>query len=113
MEVSQNGSARGRHNAVNEAMGDFVKDLSRQFGRLVVDATGLTGRYDFLLAWSPDVPALDNAAAGPPVASTPDPESGPTLMSAIQQQLGLRLESKKGPVEILNVESFEKSPTEN
>ncbi len=115
MEISQSGTARGRHNAVAEAIEDFVKGLSRSFGRLVVDATGLKGRYDFLLEWTPELTGAESAvaAAREPVASAPDPDIRPTLMGAIQQQLGLKLESKKGPVEILVIESFNKVPTEN
>ena len=112
MEIPPGGMARGQHNAVAESMEEFAKQLSRQFARSVVDATGLKGRYDFLLSWSQDVPGI-NPGPPPNAASTPDPDSGPSLIFAIQQQLGLRLESKKGPVEILVIESFEKLPTEN
>jgi uncharacterized protein (TIGR03435 family) len=112
MEVRQGSSTgHGMHNAVAETMQDFAKQLSRQLGRQVVNSTGLNGRYDFLLAWSEDASA---ASPGPPsAASTPDPDAAPALIPAIQQQLGLRLEPKRGPVEFLVIESFAKVPTEN
>src|SRR5258708_40064630 len=68
MMMIRNGTAEGRYNAVNVAMEDFVKDLSRQLSRLVVDATGLKGKYDFLLTWTADMPGMDGAGGrgGPP-----------------------------------------------
>jgi len=74
---------------------DFASAVARQLRRPVTDATGLTGRYDFDLSWTVD----DNPDA-------------PTLSSAIQS-LGLKLESRKEPVEVVVVEHVEKSPTEN
>jgi uncharacterized protein (TIGR03435 family) len=76
----------------------------------ITDATGLTGNYDIAMCWAPENTA--GAAAGPngvPVAM----ESGPTLQQAVQDQLGLRLESKKAPVEVIVVEHAEKLPTDN
>jgi uncharacterized protein (TIGR03435 family) len=65
-------------------------------GRTVVDKTGLTGIYDIDLTWTPDST----------VASTE--LSGPSLFTAIQEQLGLKLEAGKGPVEVIVVDSAEK-----
>jgi uncharacterized protein (TIGR03435 family) len=68
--------------------------------RPVIDQTGLKGRYDFTLEWTPDnVPPGDATA--------------PSLFTAVQEQLGLKLESRKAPVEIIIVDSAEKNPTEN
>jgi uncharacterized protein (TIGR03435 family) len=77
--------------------------LSGQLGRPVIDATGLTGEYDISLYWIPQRP--DSIAADDP--------NGPDLMTALQQQLGLRLEPKKGPIEVLVVDHAEKTPTAN
>jgi uncharacterized protein (TIGR03435 family) len=77
--------------------------LSRQVGRTVVDQTGLTGRYDFNLTWTPEdaaVPGLQPAASGL--------DQGPSLFSAISEQLGLKLESIKGPVDVLVIDHVEK-----
>ncbi len=119
---SMNGSPRARFNASSESMQEFATTVSNQVGRPVVDATGLKGKYDFILSWSPEgmrigpapAPSSIGGAAGDagPAASAPEP-SGPTLMTAIQEQLGLKLESKKGPVDILVIEHCEKVPTEN
>jgi uncharacterized protein (TIGR03435 family) len=120
MLLAPGGGAQGRFNAIDEPIAAFVKDLTRQFGRFVVDSTGLTGRYDFNLTYSTDVPAGAGSkvaaagAAAPPAAAPSDPEQdyGPNLLGAVQA-LGFKLESKKGPVELLVVDHFEKVPAEN
>lgn len=92
----------------------LVDRLSREVGRKVVDKTGLTGAYDFTLQWTPDRPVQGFAPAEDkqgPAAPAPD-SSGPSIFTALQEQLGLKLESQKGPVETLVIESIEK-PSEN
>jgi uncharacterized protein (TIGR03435 family) len=84
-------------------MSSFANTLSGQMQRVVVDRTGLTGGWDFELAFAAERPA--NLPAGvelPPV----DP-GAPSLVTAIQEQLGLRLQSTKGPVEVLVVDRIE------
>jgi uncharacterized protein (TIGR03435 family) len=81
----------------------LVDMLASQTGRPVVDATGLTGEYEFSLYWIPRPP--DSLAADDP--------NGPDLIAALQQQLGLKLEPKKGPIEVLVVDRVEKIPTAN
>ena len=69
--------------------------LSRELGHPVNDETGLSGQYDFKLDWTPDAELADgsnNAAAGP------------SIFAALTDQLGLRLESKKGPVQVYVIE---------
>jgi bla regulator protein BlaR1 len=95
---------------------NLVRHLTRQLGRTVVDKTGLTGRYDFTLKWTPDE-TLGGAPKGPQsgqagVGDTPPTDSSPSLFTALQEQLGLKLESQKGPVEILVIDHVEK-PSEN
>ena len=69
----------------------------RELGsRKVVDQTGLTGKYDLKLKWAPDT----------------DPSGGPSLFSAIKEQLGLKLISIKAPVEVLVIDHVER-PSEN
>jgi uncharacterized protein (TIGR03435 family) len=70
-------------------------------GRPVSDATGLKGKYDFILRW------LDDHGR----QSTDD--NGPNIFEALQAQLGLKLESKKTMVDTLVVDHIEKTPTEN
>jgi uncharacterized protein (TIGR03435 family) len=82
--------------------------LSNILGRKVLDKTGLTGDYDMALKWTPDdyqPPPLR------PNAPPPDPNS-PSIFTALQEQLGLKLESSKGPVEVIVVDSVQK-PSEN
>jgi uncharacterized protein (TIGR03435 family) len=81
--------------------------LSRQFERDVLNRTDFPGKYDFQLDWTPD--------AGPcPAAEGPDGATAnlPSIFTAVQQQLGLKLESSKGPVEILVIDHVER-PSEN
>jgi uncharacterized protein (TIGR03435 family) len=75
--------------------------LSGRLSRTVVDKTGLTGKYDLLLTWSPD----DGSAAG-------SDSSAPSLFTALQEQLGLKLQPAKGPVQTLVVDHIE-MPSEN
>ena len=106
-------------------VGTLVNFLQQQVGREVVDKTGLTGLFDFTLEFSRDglpSPGLPGLPPGPfPGGPGPGPGPGaapstsadpvPSLFTAIQD-LGLRLESAKGPVEVLILESVQK-PTEN
>jgi uncharacterized protein (TIGR03435 family) len=89
--------------------------LSNQLGRNVIDRTGLTDDYDFKLEWTPDIsqppdPGEKGFGEGPEKAPT-DP-GGPSLFSAVQEQLGLKLEPQKGSVETVVIDRVEK-PTEN
>jgi uncharacterized protein (TIGR03435 family) len=90
----------------------LVDWLSKQFRLPVTDKTGLTGKFDFTLEFAPQPPG-----ALPPPGSVERPdapdESGPNLMTAVQQQLGLKLEPRKIPVDILIVDKADKIPTEN
>jgi uncharacterized protein (TIGR03435 family) len=73
----------------------LVSTLSRELGQTVLDKTGLTSKYDYMLQWAPDNRQLDS--------------NGPSLTTAIQEQLGLKLESGKGPVEILMIDHVERA----
>ena len=94
---------------------DIARLLAQQLGRKVVDNTGLTANYDFTLKWTPDEgqgPAFRGPEGSPGTGSTSAPETGPSIFTAVQEQLGLKLESQKGPVEILVIDHVEK-PSEN
>jgi uncharacterized protein (TIGR03435 family) len=82
------------------ALADFARNLAPMTGRFVIDRTGLTGSYDLDLKWTPDQ-ALAGAAAG---AAT----DGTSLFAALQEQLGLKLEAQRAPVEVLVIESAER-----
>jgi uncharacterized protein (TIGR03435 family) len=83
--------------------------LASQVGRPIIDKTNLAGTYDFSLKFAPPQPT--SVAAGANADSATEPV-GPSLFTAIQEQLGLKLESTKGPVEVLVIDSVQK-PTEN
>jgi uncharacterized protein (TIGR03435 family) len=93
-------------------MAALATTLSRTYvsllGRNVIDATGLTGPYDVHLKWAMD--SL-SAPAGPNV-TPPSDATGPSIFTALQEQLGLKLESTKGPVEVLVLDHVER-PSEN
>jgi uncharacterized protein (TIGR03435 family) len=80
---------------------DFAERIAGFLGGPIQNETGLMGKYDILLYW-----ITDNA-------SQPDEESGPTLSSAVQSQLGLKLEPNKTDVSVLVVDHADKMPTGN
>jgi len=79
--------------AANTSMAMLANYIGNRLGAMVVDKTGLTGVYDFKLDWAPD--------------ERPD-SSAPSLVTALRDQLGLRLESGKNPVEVLVIDSIER-----
>jgi uncharacterized protein (TIGR03435 family) len=99
----------GFRNASNQmagkkiTMSHFTANLSKYLGRAVMDKTGLDGAYDISLQWTPD----ETQAFSPTGPAAAD-SSGPSISSAVQEQLGLRLESAKGPVEVLVIDHAEK-----
>jgi uncharacterized protein (TIGR03435 family) len=95
-------------NAANWSL--FVRFLSQRLDRPVVDRTGLSGRYDFLLQWTPEVGEARVDPGGNPLPAADT--TGSSIFSAVQEQLGLRLESAKGPVEVLVIDRAE-MPDEN
>jgi uncharacterized protein (TIGR03435 family) len=72
----------------------------------VVDKTGLDGTYDISLHWMPD--ETQAFLAPPEQAAPPADSSGLSIFTAVQEQLGLRLESQKGPVEVLVIDRAER-----
>jgi uncharacterized protein (TIGR03435 family) len=90
--------------ARNATMGDLASLMQRAIlDRPVVDKTGLQGRYDFDLEWAPD-----ETQFGGEVAAAPAEAPSAPLFSAIQQQLGLKLEATRGPINALVVDSVER-----
>jgi uncharacterized protein (TIGR03435 family) len=103
-------------------LGNMVGMIRQQVGRPIVDKTELKGLYDFVLRFSPEgLPNFPGVIAAPPpqppqggaptVPAAPAAEPLPSIFTALQD-LGLRLESAKGPVEVLVIDSVQK-PTEN
>lgn len=107
---------RGLISAQQIPMSTLATQLSQALGRSVIDETGLKGNYDVKLEWTPDTSERRGMGDGDPRPSSeappaPDP-AGPSLFTALQEQLGLKLEGRKGPVEILVIDHVEK-PSEN
>jgi uncharacterized protein (TIGR03435 family) len=84
--------------------GDLAGSLSFFLGRLVLDKTALTGKYDIALQWTPE--PVQTQSAAPPEAGPP------SIFTALQEQLGLKLESAKGPVKTLVIDHGAR-PSEN
>jgi uncharacterized protein (TIGR03435 family) len=86
--------------------------LSSTLGRYVANETGLDGPFDFTLQWTPDATQVAGKLAVPDAPAADDTDSGTSIFTALTEQLGLRLESKKGPVPVLVVEKVTR-PEEN
>jgi uncharacterized protein (TIGR03435 family) len=95
-------NGRGSFDASNASMADIARMFSFQLGRVVVDKTGITGEFPVHLKFAPD-----EVAGVPPPA-----DAGPSFFTAVQEQLGLKVESAKGPVEVLIIDHAEK-PSED
>lgn len=90
-------SGCGQMTGTSASMADLIVTLARELRRPVQDRTGLAARYDFQLRWAPD--------AGPCADANAD---GASIFTSIQEQLGLKLEAAKGPVEIIVVDKAAK-----
>ncbi|HWG38581.1 MAG TPA: TIGR03435 family protein [Terriglobales bacterium] len=87
---------------------NLPKFLARQLGRPVIDKTGITGEYEMRLIWQPVAGEAMAAAVGSAAAQ----EGGPSIFTALEEQLGLRLEAAKAPVEVLVIDRISR-PTPN
>jgi len=94
----------GKLTAQGVPLRNLTEQLSRFLNRPVLDKTGLTGVFDFTMEWSPEGKTTDEAG---------DLPVGPSLFTAVQEQLGLKLESRRAPVEILVVDRGERVPAGN
>lgn len=95
---TQRNNGKVRMKCVGVPISILASNLGNQLGRIVVDKTGLKGAYDFQGAWE--------------LETSSDSSGGPSIFTAVREQLGLRLESAKGPVEVLVIDSVERA-TEN
>jgi len=95
---SQNGTNRAL-DGKGVSMGALANAIARTVQRSVIDKTGLTGAYDLHLQWT-DAP-LNNTP-------TPETSDGPSIFKAVTEQLGLKLESAKGPVEVIVIDRIER-----
>ena len=93
-------------------MSGLTQFLTQVTGRIVHDKTGLTGLYDFELRFDPQVlmamlPQLGINVPGRRDRQSAASSDSPALLTALQEQLGLKLDSQKGPVEVLVIDSAE------
>jgi uncharacterized protein (TIGR03435 family) len=116
-------SPKGRAFSGQMTLAALVAALSQMLDRPVVDLSGVKGTYDIDLEWVPDehessaltkMRVMGGQAGGGAEAhgETPDP-NGPSIFGALQEKLGLRLDGRKSPVDILVVDGAQKVPTEN
>jgi len=118
-----------------QTLAELANNLGNQVNRPVVDKTGLAGKYDFNIEFAfepgsggpaglPPLPfpppgAVGGAGGGPAGGPSPAPvespsaESAPTIFTAVREQLGLKLDPKKAPLDILVIDQVNKTPTEN
>ena len=89
-------TAPGRIVSGGYGFAEFMRELSVRVGRQVVDRTGLTGRWDFFVTFAPE--------------GSPDPDA-PQLFTALQEQLGLKLEASRGPINMFVIDRVER-PTD-
>jgi uncharacterized protein (TIGR03435 family) len=97
----------GRMNAGGMPISNLATSLAPQVGRIVLDKTELTGNYDFELTYAPE--AIGSVGAPPLINGGPvtvDPNA-PNLFTALQEQLGLKLDSQRGPVEVVVIDRLE------
>jgi uncharacterized protein (TIGR03435 family) len=111
--VGINGAPGGiEMNGRKAPMAEFVRMLASLMGHPVIDHTGFAGEFDLHLTFVPDE-SLEGLPPGPPGVSLPPPDpTKPTIFSALQEQMGLKLTSSKGPVEVLVIDHVER-PTAN
>jgi uncharacterized protein (TIGR03435 family) len=113
--VQANGTTINSGNGQIEVQGSnsvalLAEELAKNVGHVVVDKTGIEGRYNLALRWTPDRGTSPGFSVPERTSSAPD--SPPSIFTALQEQLGLKLESQKGPVQVLVIDHIE-MPSEN
>jgi uncharacterized protein (TIGR03435 family) len=113
LQDDTSGSPNGPRTGIQRSCGQMIGTdatmanlslmLARQLDRPVVDRTGLTGKYNFQFTWTPDTG---------PCPGSPNSSDGPSIFTALQEALGLRLESIRGPVDSLIIDHADR-PSEN
>ena len=86
----------------------LAQTLSQIVGRPILDRTGLNGKYDFQLTWTPDESSANGPLGGPASPLTAADPDSPNIYTALQEQLGLKLDSSKGPVQVIVLDHVEK-----
>jgi uncharacterized protein (TIGR03435 family) len=102
LQLTGPGELEGRA-AAPEMLANVIGMQPEIGGRLVIDKTGLPGKYDFKLKWAPEA----GPGAASPAEDAAAPSAGPSLFTALQEQLGLRLESTKAPTDVIVIDHVE------
>jgi uncharacterized protein (TIGR03435 family) len=105
-------SQRGRIEAEGCTMAQLALKLAEVLQQPVLDATGVAGRFDLKLEWTPDDMQAKAPSADERAGNAPEAGAGPSVFAALQEQLGLKLELGKIPAQVLVIDSAEK-PSEN
>jgi uncharacterized protein (TIGR03435 family) len=104
---------RGQLAGSGMTMAQLSTMLANTLGRTVIDKTGLTGNYDVKLSWTPEPGQGGLLGGAPPPPAPVDPDAtAPSIFTAIQEQLGLKIDSGKGPVDVYVIDRVEKPATE-
>jgi uncharacterized protein (TIGR03435 family) len=98
--IDQTGNGKGTMKFTNNTMSDFALGLQFMVGKPVINQTSLSGRYDFTLRWSPDE------------LRATEPDAAPGLFTAVQEELGLKLEATRAPTDVLVIDAATR-PTQN
>ena len=104
------GLGRGRLRAGGVSAAQVAQALSRIVNRVVIDQTGLKGQFDLNLTWTSGVGEFQ--LPGPPDVPVPAGDSGPSIFTAVQEQLGLKLDSQKGLVQVVVIDRAERPEVE-
>ena len=102
----------GRFTSNGLPLGPFISLLAPTVGRVVVDRTGLTGAWDLDVEFTPEPVGGVGPSGVPLPPAAPMSSDAPSLVTALQEQLGLKLEPTRGPVDVIVIESISR-PTEN
>ncbi len=125
MRIMMQPGGKMRLNATGMELSTFAEMLSRQVGKPVFDNTGITGLYDIDVEFKPEegmgmmrgmpmpMPKPGDSGGGEAHGPVLENVEAPSIFTAVQDQLGLKLEGKKGPIETIVVDYSEKVPTEN
>jgi uncharacterized protein (TIGR03435 family) len=107
-------NGQGRINAQQATMRDLAVELERLLGRPVIDETQLTAKFDFIVSFSPEgLNGPDAPMRGPSERPGDAREPLRDIFTALQSEIGIKLEQKKGPVEMIVIDHVEKVPTGN
>ena len=104
------GWGTGRYSGRGQLWQNFVTNLEVDTARPVIDKTGLSGRFDIRLEWNPNISRLPEGQSGGPTLA--DLEARPVLFTALQEQLGLKLETATEPLDVVVIDGVDR-PTPN